>query len=230
MLIDKSRAAMGWGRLPENEQDIAIVTWFEILDDAGVPSDLLAACYRSAQLRESERRKAGKERQIITPNDLAVEWDKIKALNSEIDQTRMLPEHAAGTCRKCYGTGMERMPDGSVRPGCQHEPGAEPERERGVTFNQAAVMRTALRRIGSKPVGVGPIKEKGGQPLHCSSCSREANTVEGWTAGETCNAPLKTNETCPNCKEQTGVMSLNKMVCRDCFHIYDYISCTGQMI
>jgi hypothetical protein len=227
MLIDKSRAAMGWNRLPENEQDIAILTWFEILSDAGTPPERYSDCYRSAQQRESERRGQGKERQIITPNDLAVEWLKIKDLYSEIDETRLLPEHASGTCRKCFGTGMERMPDGSVRPGCRHEPGAEPERKRGVTFDQAAVMRAALRMIGSKPVEVEPFKDNVGQPLRCSSCGREANTVEGWTAGEVCNAPLETNEMCPSCGEKSGVLSMNKMVCRNCFHIYECVSCTG---
>jgi hypothetical protein len=238
-IIDRARSAMGWNRLLQSsepgensEQDVAIITWYEILSDAGVPRERWADCYRSAQQRRNEQLAQGKKAEgMLTPNDLVVEWLKIKELHSELDGARLLPEHAKGTCQKCFGTGMERMSDGSVRPGCLHEPGDEPKQDRGVAFNQAAYMRAALKKIGNpKPVETAPVKEKHGAILRCSSCAREATTAEGWKAGDTCGAPLKTNETCPKCNEKTGVLSKGQMVCRDCFHIYDCQSCAGILV
>jgi hypothetical protein len=242
-IIDRVRLAKGWNRLQQGkvdeagnyvpgEQDAAIITWYEILVDGGVPSERWNDCYRSAQQRRNELKLRGKKVEgIMEPNDLVVEWIKLKDLHNELDKTRMLPAHAAGTCLKCLGTGFERMPGNTVRPGCLHEPGPEPQQDRGVAFDQAAVMRAALKRIGNpQPVASAPVKERHGQLLRCSSCRREATTVEGWSAGDTCAAALETSATCPKCEKPSCVQSMNKMVCRNCLSIYECATCDGQML
>lgn len=199
MLIDKSRAAMGWGRLPENEQDIAIVTWFEILSDSGVPSSQWPSCYRSAQQRENERRREGKEKSIVTPSDLAVEWDKVRKMNHGIDQTRLLPENAASACQRCFGTDKEQMPDGSVKDDCGHLPLSETEiKERAqAKAKSIELMRDAMKKIGTpKPTPAKP--EFFNIRMECNSCHRRTDNPmgEAWKDGDTCGVKLIDDSFC----------------------------------
>lgn len=184
---------MSWNRLSENEQDVTILTWFEILSDAGVPVERYSDCYRSAQQRENERRAQGKDRQTVTPNDLAVEWSKIKDLHYELDKSRLLAENAAGTCLRCYGTGKEEMEGGTVREGCKHLPIEKDEAERrqqAAIERGAQMMKEAMKRIGNpKPV------QRGSKfvdiLMECSYCHRRAhNDGVMWKDGDECGALL----------------------------------------
>lgn len=230
-IISKSRVAIGWNPFQGSDQNLAVATWFEIIGSAKVPQETWEACYRSAMNRRSELKAQGKEVGPLCADDLVAEWWKLRDLHDETSKTKLLPSQAAGTCLKCFGTGFERMPDNTVRAGCLHEPGDEPNQERQVVFEQAAFMRAALKKIGSpKPIESVQPKRELGQSLVCSSCNRKADTAAGWKAGDICGVPLKTNETCPKCDEKSGVLSMNKMVCRECLNVYDYISCPGQMV
>lgn len=200
-LIDRARMAMGWNRLPQSnsldensEQDVAIITWYEILLDAGVPREYWTDCYRSAQRRKSELKAQGHEAGIVTPNDLVVEWPKVRR---KIDRTHLLPENAAAACQRCYGTGREEMPDGSVKESCDHRPLTREEEiareaaRRHEVREQAEKMRASLRPPAPKLEIVKP-KAKG-QALLCSECGRKDNTLGGlWYPGDACNWPTVT--------------------------------------
>jgi hypothetical protein len=181
-IIDRARMAMGWNRLPQSknpeeensEQDVAIITWYEILVDAGVPEERWMNCYRSAQQRENERRRQGKERQIVTPNDLVVEWDKIKELHYELDKSRLLPENAASACQRCFGTGKEEMPDGSVKDECSHLPlsAADIEERAQAKARSIEFMREAMKKM-SAPKPAAPQKPRFVNiRMKCNGCGR----------------------------------------------------------
>ena len=183
---------MGWNRLSEKEQDIAIITWYEILLDAGVPFEHYGDCYRSAQQRKHETVAQGKDPSIVTPIDLCVEWRKIKDLHAELDNTRLLPGNAAASCLRCFGTGKEEMQDGTVRSGCQHLPISEEERrdrQAAAIQRGADLMKEALKSVGNpKPVERKP--EDKGIVLHCTSCGRKQSSWLGWDAGDSCGLLL----------------------------------------
>lgn len=188
---------MGWNRLSQSnrpdeensEQDVAIFAWYEILLDAGVPSERWNDCYRSAQARKSEMIREGKQREIVAPNDLCVEWLKIRDLHQELDNTRLLTENASGTCLRCFGTGKEEMLDGTVKPGCEHLPiSEEEERERkaAAILRGAEIMKEAMKHVGNpKPVERKP--EDKGPVLQCSDCGRKQSSWLGWREGDPCN-------------------------------------------
>jgi ribosomal protein L44E len=201
-VIDRARVAMGWNRLPQSdnpdeensEQDVAIITWFEILADAGVPPERFVDCYRAAQARENERRAQGKERQIVTPNDLVVEWRKIKEMHGELNGVRMLEANAAGTCLRCYGTGKEEMLDGTVRDGCRHLPMDEEEKRRrqeAALERGAQMMREAMKRVGNPQPQPAQKPKFVNIRMECNSCHRRVDS-DGvmWKDGDTCGGFL----------------------------------------
>jgi hypothetical protein len=103
-------------------------------------------------------------------------------------------------CRRCYGTGMERMPDGSVRKGCQHEPmtaaeedeiAANVERDADFIRTQAEFMREALSKIGSpKPAPREEAPKQDGKRLVCDACGRKVLKLYGYEPGATCGELL----------------------------------------
>lgn len=190
---------MGWNRLSEKEQNIAIVTWYEILVDAGVPIDRFSDCYRSAQQRENEKRREGKEKSIVTPNDLAVEWEKVRKMNHDIDQTRLLPENASTACQRCFGTNKEQMPDGSVKDDCSHLPLTESDIQERAKAKAAQIelMRDAMKKIG-KPKPVQAKSEFFYIPMECNQCHRRIHNPmgEAWKDGDTCGAMLPQDKIC----------------------------------
>lgn len=114
----------------------------------------------------------------------------------DFDPSRLLTDNAAAACKRCYGTGMERMPDGAVRPGCQHAPmtdaeDAEIERNRVADAEfvrkQTEFMREALKTVGSPKPPIKPVPVKpAGKTFRCDSCGRDVDAVFGWEAGEEC--------------------------------------------
>jgi hypothetical protein len=194
-LIDRARMAMGWNRLSQSrvtgensEQDVAIITWFEICADAGMRLEQYAPCYRAAQQRKRELLSQGQPLSIVTPHDLCAELDRVRAMHAELDKTRMLPSRARGACSRCFGTGFERMPNGSVRPGCKHDEWTDvdeselernEEQVRAEVARQAEIMREALKKVGSpKPVETEvPAALPAGHWLKCDKCPNRVNVL-----------------------------------------------------
>jgi hypothetical protein len=195
-IIDRARASMGWGRLPEGEHDIAVVAWFEILSDAGMRREQYDACYRSAQQRKRELLRQGQPLSIVTPHDLCAELDKVREMNRELDGVRLLPENAAAACPKCGGTGWERMPDNSVRHGCKHDaPVDAAPADPAFVADTAGLMREALSRIGSPRPQPGPVPQKRDAPnLCCSSCGERYSTYYGFQEGDGCRHLLTADD------------------------------------
>jgi hypothetical protein len=194
---------MGWNRLQQSsapgetsEQDIAIITWFEILSDAGIPVESYAACYRSAQQRKSESMAQGGESRIITPNDLAVEWTKVRQMHAEIDKSRLLPTNAAAACQRCFGTGREEMPDGSSKPDCDHSPltTEEIEERAAAKARHVEFMREAMKQVRpARPEPREVTQKPKGQLLRCSNpdCGREVNALGGYEIAQVCKDLIK---------------------------------------
>jgi hypothetical protein len=199
---------MGWNALPQTSvrgeqspQDLAIISWFEICSDAGMRLEQYNPCYRAAQQRKRELLAQGKELTVVTPHDLCAELDRVRAMHAELDKTRLLPSRARGACSRCFGTGFERMPNGSVRPGCTHdewtgEDEAELERNeeqiRADVRRQAEIMREALNAVGRpKPVAVDrPAPPPAGHWLKCSKCPRPKVNVLYFEPGQVCKELL----------------------------------------
>lgn len=178
--------------------------WLEVLDISGVPAEQYEACYSAAVQNRAERRAKGEQLLHLTADELAAEWIKIRELHAELERqsVKMLPANAAHACPNCYGTGMERMPDGRVRPGCKHE-GWTPEFETEIERNeearrveikkQADFMKEALGKVGRpKPAADASKPKQAGTPLVCTNpaCARKVNTLYGFEPGQTCNELL----------------------------------------
>ncbi|MGI8655452.1 MAG: hypothetical protein ACR2LC_09560 [Pyrinomonadaceae bacterium] len=184
-----------------------------------------------------ENRAQGNNFQI-TAIELVQAW-KVVAGRIEMESsgamgsTRQLPERAAAACERCGGHGREEMPDGSVREGCEHKPMTDAERDAQARrrIDQVAAMRAELRKPAKPlPVETKP-KPAAGQILQCSACARKVNTLLGWKINETCKMKLdRESELCPKCEQPTGVLSQRNMVCRECFHVYEVVTCEGRMV
>lgn len=171
MLIDKSRAAMEWNRLPADEQNIHIIVWFETLADAGVPQSRWGDCHRAARGREIKRREQGKDRQVITADDLCVEWAEIKRMHRDIDESHLLPANALAACQKCFG----------VQPHvryCDHEfADSEPD-DPLLSAEQAKVIHAGMLRL----VSVKSID----RALRCDTCELTFTTARGFIPTQVC--------------------------------------------
>lgn len=181
------------GRDPE-ELDALVQTI--IPQTRSIPVRYLAECYVVAL----EQRKPDDNFQIRGV-ELINAW-KVIAGRIEMESKgaysqKQLPTNAAATCQRCYGTGMERMPNGTVRPGCAHVPMTETEEDEikrhrmaDAEFiqDQAELMREALRQIGNlKPVPVAVAPKQKGVRLVCDACGRKVNTLYGsWEVGDEC--------------------------------------------
>jgi hypothetical protein len=201
-IIDYGRFASGWNRLPETEQFGMVCAFYLDLTDAGVPRERWTDCYRAWKRRRLQALKNGKPTGPLSADDLILEWDSIRHMHAELDKTRLLTANAANACPKCYGTNMERMPNGSVRPGCLHE-GWSPEFEEEIEHNeearraeikkQADFMKDALSKVGSpKPVADAPKPKQAGTVLRCTNeaCARKVTTLYGFEPGQSCNELL----------------------------------------
>lgn len=229
---------MGWNRLVEKEQDIAIITWFEILVDAGVPFERWTDCYRSAQQRRNELLASAQTVDgMLKPADLVVEWQKIKDFHNELDESHLLPANAVGACKRCTKEGLEIHADGSIGGVCDHRPLTSEEIE--AAARQRTEFLTEMRRqaheraeLHRKAQEEARRREEEAKPkgdaLACSGCNRTVTTLAGWTASERCGVEI-VNLTCPKCATETMVRSQGKLVCRECFGSFDIPRCEGTM-
>jgi hypothetical protein len=209
-LIDRARSAMGWNAHQQTSvhgeqspQDLAIISWFEICHDAGMRLEQYLPCYRAAQARKTELLRQGQQLTMVTPHDLVAELEQVRRMNVELDGVKMLPENATHACLRCFGTGFERMPNGAVKPNCDHIPMTEEEeaaiREHRVADAEfvkgtAEFMREALSKIGNPKPPAEPKKDTRGTRLVCGVCGRKVWTVFGFIVGGVCGELLNRGE------------------------------------
>lgn len=184
---------MGWNRLPQSdepgkssEQDVHIITWYEILSDAGVPSEHWTACYRAAQQRKNKLMASGVQASIVTPNDLVVEWDGVKRMHAEIDKTRLLPENAAHACMRCFG----KRPAADT---CDHRPLSKEELDE-LARERVKEVKQMRADLASKPAVKSMPAEEFKMDLSvtytCTDCARRVKSDFGWNYHDRCNARL----------------------------------------
>jgi hypothetical protein len=129
------------------------------------------------------------------------------------NKTRLLTANARGACSRCFGTGFERMSDGSVRPNCPHEQWTDEDEltaeeneaeRRAFVAKQAEIVREALKRVaGPKPpVPNMPAPPPPGHWLKCDSCPNRVNVLYV-TEGQRCGALLNRYEGEPKICEGT---------------------------
>lgn len=195
-MIDRFRFSQGWQPLPTDDHNRMVAAFYEILEGAKVPPEMYDACYQAYMQHRSELKAQGKDPGVMAADDLVAEWWKVRRLNQEIDKTRLLPEYNLASCQRCFGTGKEEMPDGSVRENCEHLPFAEGEIEERAKAKAKAIefLRESAAKIGS-PKPVETVKPKY-QKLACSACGRKSSTYFGWTVGETCGQLISEGVTC----------------------------------
>lgn len=222
--------------------DIRVAAWLPVT--APIPVDRLRDAYAWAMQNRTSQYP-------LSAVELVDAWKHLVGRaetegSSALRDDRLLPENAAGACGRCYkkkdpaGRILECLEisgvDGSLMGPCDHRPLTKEEKaeaaKKRVDF--LAQLQAESRRVSEakrkaeadKPKVVKPA----GFELACSGCRRVVNTLAGWTEGERCGIDLKSESAmCPKCQTAAGVLSLGKMVCRECFHTYDVIVCAGRM-
>jgi hypothetical protein len=210
-----------------------------------IPAKELYPCYVLAM----EMRPAG-DNYPVKGIELVQAWkERQGSLEMEsLDASRLLPEHAATACGRCYKrrdpqTGvilecLEINPsDGSIGGPCDHRPLTEEEKREASEMRAqflADAQRKAREGVAARRQAELKAKEEEAKPkdhhLFCSGCHRRVSSLAGWTEGETCRDFLKEQSAiCPKCNQPCGVQSLGKMVCRDCFNSFEMIFCDGVM-
>jgi len=180
-IIDLTRAGMGWNRLPEKEQNIAIIAWFEVLSDAGVSPARYRDCFRAAQQREVKRRADGKEKSIITAHDLAAEWANVQKMNREIDGINLLPANASAACTRCYGVQPHVRFCDHVFPevtDADDLTSDDPQVRAAAQAEEARKVQDAIRNLG--------IAKQIDRDLQCSRCGHRDNTRNGVVERQVC--------------------------------------------
>jgi hypothetical protein len=159
---------------------------FERLN-SDIPTRLLPEMYRRSM-------------KLLDANGAPVYWDAravslaysrfLAEREGQLDKSRLLPENAAAACERCFGTGMEEMPDDTVRPGCEHKPMTDDERRERIERGRA-IMREAIRNIAKPmPAEPEPAPVEFHVEIHCTDCNRKDSTAAGWKIGEVCGARL----------------------------------------
>jgi hypothetical protein len=173
--------------------------WFEVLDISGVPPEQYESCYAAAMQARAQRKADGEQLSHLTADELAAEWLKIRRLHDEMNRqaVKMLPETAATVCPRCDGTGLERMPNGSRRPGCKHDFADEDaaahiiERDAALVKEKAAEMREALSKMATiKSIPAESIADKLTIVYTCTACRRKESSEFGWQFNDPCGARL----------------------------------------
>lgn len=152
-----------------------------------VPSDRLYEAYAYAvQNRNPER--------LLRAEELCFAWRQLQAgyrSAGEDGGQRMLAANSSAGCDRCYGTGMEVVPEKGARR-CSHDPLSEAERK---AREDALAARGALRP--ADPGNVAAFKPKeaaaalpGPANIICSDCRREEWLESGWQIGDRCGAIL----------------------------------------
>lgn len=126
-VLDAWRRNLGWNPLDQDSLDLDSAAWVTVLDTENVPPSAYPRLYVEALNMRAAMMRQGKN-----PPDMGVElflacWSgpnglQVKMRQEQIEQRNTLAANAEGGCQKCFGTGLEQMPDKSVRPGCDHMP------------------------------------------------------------------------------------------------------------
>lgn len=201
-ILDRNRLANGWNRLPDTEHDQQLISWLEVLDVNGVPFPAFDECYRAALKTRMRQKSAGVKLMPMAAEDLAVEWPAVKAAAEINHGPKRLAASSESDCPRCFGTGMEALPNNISRPGCSHAPLTDAERplfiEARSKFN--GMMAEGLLKIGVEIPTMPKPQPKKQKPssvrLQCSHCARPANSLEGWMKHESCRALKKDQTVC----------------------------------
>jgi hypothetical protein len=113
-ILDKTRLAKGWNPYDDASQNLAIQTWFEILEAAKIEPQSYNELYRRACLFRAEKIADGGNAPEISAELLVAFW---KPLQTEIRQNRILSgkflgTNAASVCQYCFGSGWRQIQDG----------------------------------------------------------------------------------------------------------------------
>jgi len=193
-ILDRYRISKGWQPLSDDDHDLMVAAWLEVLSVAGVPVEQFDACYRAARQTQIEARAKGGDAGPLGADDLAAEWIKIRQFNDEMSREEMKHRQLAAVnprhCLRCYGTGKEELVDGSVREGCVHTPMSDEEAAERTRLQRERIQfarEQAKRQIGApKEPMQGPPKPPPGVWLTCSKCPRKVNVLH-YEPGERCN-------------------------------------------
>jgi hypothetical protein len=182
------------GRDPE---DLDLLIQAVIPQTRSIPVHYLPECYVVAL----EQRPPGDNFQIRGV-ELVNAWKVIQgrvemeSKGAYENKTRLITANARGACSRCFGTGFERMPDGSVRPNCPHDQWTDEDQltaeeneaeRRAFIQKQAEVMREALKAAKRpKPEEKASPEPAPGVWLKCSKCPRKVNVLY-FEPGQVCN-------------------------------------------
>ena len=190
-IIARWRLSNGWQLLNADDQTITVAGWFQVLELQGVPEEAYDACYQSAIITRGIKRAQGQDVPFtLSAEAVASEWPRLKEKAEKANPgPRMLVANNLGTCQRCFGTGQEQMPDGSVRPGCTHEPLTEYDVAIRAEGKAAAIqfIRDGAKMIFPKPIlRAKPAPDKSHVRFQCTACGRRVNGAAGWQLGEEC--------------------------------------------
>jgi hypothetical protein len=130
-IIFRTRLAKGWNGYDRRTQDLAVQTWFEILNTEKIPPAAYDELYRRACSFQAAVIQSGREAPEMSAQLMLACWIGENGLlaeikRHEIEARNRLPETAKSQCVRCFGTGMEYVYSASgerlgSRPGCKHE-------------------------------------------------------------------------------------------------------------
>lgn len=200
-ILFRDRAAAQYEARETEDLDILVQTIMP--QTRSIPVKYLPECYVVAL----EQRAAGDNFQIRGV-ELVNAWKVIQGRvemesKGAYDNRRALPSRARGACSRCFGTGFERMPDGSVKSGCPHDQWTDEDRltaEENEAERRAFVQRQAeiMREIVKKAQTPAPPRKDGVTPpagywLQCDACPNRVNVLYV-TDGQQCGALLNRYE------------------------------------
>ena len=130
-IIFRTRLAKGWNGYDPKTQDMAIQTWFEILQTEKIPPEFFDELYRRACNFQAFQIQNGKDAPDMSAQLMLSQWIGGNGLRSELREREIaaknrLPETAASKCPRCLGINMEIVFDGDgkklgSRPNCRHD-------------------------------------------------------------------------------------------------------------
>jgi hypothetical protein len=231
-ILTEYREANQYAPLNDDDMELRIASWMPVT--APVPVARLHDCYVWAMQNRSNQFP-------LAATEIVDAWKHLQQRaetegSSSLRDDRLLPENAAAACVRCDKLGREIHLDGSIGGVCDHRPFTEEEKQEASRIKMemlAEAQREARKRVEIRRQEELKKKEEAQKPkehhLFCSNCNRRVSTLAGWQAGEACGIKLdKESSICPKCQTPTGVQSLNKMVCRECFTSYDVVICGGK--
>lgn len=190
-ILERWRFANQWEPFPDDDHNLTIAAWYEVLQAGGVPYEAYGRCYEAALSSRMKRKARGEKVLNLSAEDLAVEWPAVRDefMRRNAKGQKLLAANSKAGCPRCFGTGSEVMPDGSVRSDCAHEPLTKAEMAERAKLKAdliAGVRADASRRAMPQP-GLRVAKDPG-VVMECGTCAREVDSREGWQVGEQCKA------------------------------------------